>query len=456
MQKPVRKECRGQAKHANSAAERVAVNSEEEITEEINVQENSRPETEEVLTQNNCDIYGENNSGNYGVIYGHKGDPLEDQILEIDRELNSVEIIESIEREEAALNKEKHVDSPNTDSTIKIPEILEKGLEADAGHVAALNPLTDEPRKKKPDTQARVSSREGEVGQSKTKTWTRVARFAQKGDAQAKAEATGKGSARIVSPQVAALKGAQVAALINPNTRSWNIDLLNQHFLSFEVTRIKAIPLSWTEQEDRLIWPDNHDGEYLVKSGYQMLCKEANSSAASSSDSSHRSAFWKRLWKLHVPNKIKFFLWRVCSNTLPTKDNLKKRKILDAARCSACLQDQETAFHALWSCESLKEIWNPCFRWVRTEEDRLIWPDSHDGEYLVKSGYQMLCKEANSSAASSSDSSHRSAFWKCLWKLHVPNKIKFFLWRVCSNALPTKDNLKKRKILDDARCSACL
>lgn len=101
----------------------------------------------------------------------------------------------------------------------------------------------------------------------------------------------GKGSARIVSPQVAALKGSQVAALINPNTRSWNINLLNQHFLSFEVTRIKAIPLSWTEQKDRLIWPDSHNGEYSIKIGYQMLCKEANSSAASSLDSSHRSAF---------------------------------------------------------------------------------------------------------------------------------------------------------------------
>ena len=37
----------------------------------------------------------------------------------------------------------------------------------------------------------------------------------------------GKGSARIVSPQVAALEGAQVATLINPNTRPWNISLLN-------------------------------------------------------------------------------------------------------------------------------------------------------------------------------------------------------------------------------------
>ena len=192
MQKPMRKECRGRAKHANSTAERVAVNSEEEITEEINVHENSKPETVEVLTENNCDIYGENNSGNYGVIYGHNGDPLEDQILEIDRELNSAEITKRIERGEAALNKETDVDSPNAESPNKIPEILEKGLEADASHVAALNPLTNEPRKKnKPDTQVRASSREGEEGQAKTRTWTRVAHFAQKGDAQTKAEAAG-------------------------------------------------------------------------------------------------------------------------------------------------------------------------------------------------------------------------------------------------------------------------
>lgn len=53
MQKLVRKECRGQANHANSTAEKVAVNSEEEITNEINVHKNSRPETVEELIENN-------------------------------------------------------------------------------------------------------------------------------------------------------------------------------------------------------------------------------------------------------------------------------------------------------------------------------------------------------------------------------------------------------------------
>ena len=108
-----------------------------------------------------------------------------------------------------------------------------------------------------------------------------------------------------------------------------------------------------------------------MKARYQKLCEEANFNAASSSDSSHQSAFWKCIWKLHVPNKIKNFLWKVCSNALSTKVNLKKRKILDEAKCSACLLDQETTLHAIWSCETLNKIWAPCFSWVRIEYPHL-------------------------------------------------------------------------------------
>ncbi|KAK9994313.1 hypothetical protein SO802_024016 [Lithocarpus litseifolius] len=155
IQKPVRKEGKGQANHANLAVEKIAVNSEEENTEEINALENSVPET-------------------------------------IDRELNSVEIYEIIERGEAKINKEVHVESPNVDTSNEPLEILETGLEPGAGHVASLSALTDEPNKiSKPDTQGRTSSREGKEGHVKNRTWTRVACFAQKGDAQAKAEAAG-------------------------------------------------------------------------------------------------------------------------------------------------------------------------------------------------------------------------------------------------------------------------
>ena len=49
----------------------------------------------------------------------------------------------------------------------------------------------------------------------------------------------GKGSAKVVSPHAPALEGAQVAALINSDTRTWNQNMLQRHFLSFEADRIK-------------------------------------------------------------------------------------------------------------------------------------------------------------------------------------------------------------------------
>lgn len=116
-----------------------------------------------------------------------------------------------------------------------------------------------------------------------------------------------------------------------------------------------------------------------VKARYQKLCQEANSTAASSSDSSHKSTFWKRIWKLHIPNKIKLFVWRACSNALPTKDNLKKKKILEDAKSNAYPLDQEKTLHALWSCETLNKIWTPYFSWVVQTE----YPHLQDMQELI-------------------------------------------------------------------------
>lgn len=44
---------------------------------------------------------------------------------------------------------------------------------------------------------------------------------------------------------------------------------------------------------------------------------------------------------------------------------------------------------------------------------------------------------------------------KKLWKANVPGKVKQFLWKACTNALPKMENLKKRRILDDDTCHQC-
>ena len=50
-------------------------------------------------------------------------------------------------------------------------------------------------------------------------------------------------------------------------------------------------------------------------------------------------------------------------NSLATKDNLVKRKILLDAACSCCSSAHEDTLHSLWSCSGLKEVWVNDFGW---------------------------------------------------------------------------------------------
>ena len=57
-----------------------------------------------------------------------------------------------------------------------------------------------------------------------------------------------------------------------------------------------------------------------------MLCETKLNALPSSSSTDGVKSFWKSIWYLKVPNKVKVFLWRACSNVLPTKVNLQKKK----------------------------------------------------------------------------------------------------------------------------------
>jgi len=78
-----------------------------------------------------------------------------------------------------------------------------------------------------------------------------------------------------------------------------------------------------------------------------------------------------------------------------------------------------------------------------------------DGLYSVKAGYKLLVsKDLNSNVVVSLGSMPKSS-WKGLWNLNTPNRIKTLLWRAISNALPTRANLVKRKVLTNPTCQAC-
>ena len=133
-------------------------------------------------------------------------------------------------------------------------------------------------------------------------------------------------------------------------------------FQRFDAEAIFRIPLSRRYVPDVLVCLHNKNGIYLVRSGYQtarMLLKEA-SCVGESSVPVLINQVWARIWKLHVPNKIKVFRWRACQNILPTCENLIQRRIIEDDICNIYQRFPETAIHALWECGAAQDVWAGC------------------------------------------------------------------------------------------------
>ena len=88
-------------------------------------------------------------------------------------------------------------------------------------------------------------------------------------------------------------------------------------------------------------------------------------------------------------------------------------------------------------------------------EDNLFWCRNNNGIYSVKSGYSVFLEDEMKDSPSSSDLSLSRKMWRGVWSLRIPNRVKTLLWRAGSDALPTKVNLQKRRILSDASCPGC-
>ena len=66
---------------------------------------------------------------------------------------------------------------------------------------------------------------------------------------------------------------------------------------------------------------------YSVKLGYKGLYEDSRREEASGSNFENVIGFWSSIWKLQVLGKLKHFLWKACTNSLPTIINLMKRRV---------------------------------------------------------------------------------------------------------------------------------
>ena len=125
------------------------------------------------------------------------------------------------------------------------------------------------------------------------------------------------------------------------------------------VVAIKRIQLGNIHSKDQPFWGETSTRNFFVSSAYEMLMKEESSPlSAKSSNAGEIRDTWRRVWKLRIPRKVKHFLWRACSEALPTKHNLYKRKIINNQLCNFYERAVETTSHVLWACPYANGVWS--------------------------------------------------------------------------------------------------
>jgi len=129
---------------------------------------------------------------------------------------------------------------------------------------------------------------------------------------------------------------------------------------------------------------------------------------------------WNEIWKLQALPKIKFLLWRICNNTLLTKENLHKRNLLPDSTCQLCGKAPKTTEHLFILCDKTKHIWSNPVLQVKTSPANITHIDKWIHETLI----------------SRSDPHWKALFVGVLWQLRKAQNVQVFQGRPPNSRAP--------------------
>ncbi|XP_042950087.1 uncharacterized protein LOC122282202 [Carya illinoinensis] len=176
-----------------------------------------------------------------------------------------------------------------------------------------------------------------------------------------------------VSTLVEVDENLKVNSLIDDSTGWWNVHMVRALFNPNLVQQILKLQVS-IDAEDSLYWSHEKNGSFSVRSAYRYLQHNQHLSNGQSSTGRYEAMFWKSLWHLKLPKKMKVFAWRACQEKLPTFLNLKKKHVLDDATCGLCNQGMEDAAHALFFCSEVRSVWGVfCSQMDNMQPDLSFW-----------------------------------------------------------------------------------
>ncbi|CAN0912624.1 Putative ribonuclease H protein At1g65750 [Linum grandiflorum] len=141
----------------------------------------------------------------------------------------------------------------------------------------------------------------------------------------------------------------------------WNSPLLASFFTPTSVRLFETVPIPKLKIPDSLTWSFTKNGICSVKSAYHRARQLMDRNMPKSlffGPSIDDPLFWRSIWNLDLPPKIKTFLWRIFSKALPLGVPLSKRIPNLSPNCPVCLANDETMEHLFLHCEVAKR----CFQ----------------------------------------------------------------------------------------------
>ncbi|CAN1164788.1 Putative ribonuclease H protein At1g65750 [Linum perenne] len=166
----------------------------------------------------------------------------------------------------------------------------------------------------------------------------------------------------------------KVSDYINHSHRTWNIEKLRSVFPEEVIKQIILIPLGPEGHSDQLVWHFESSRNFSVRSCYRHLRAMTIPHNQPADESTKK--LWKWLWQLDLPPKIKFFLWRVCRNAVPTKAGLFRKGCGNSLICLTCNDNEETLEHLLFHCPVSLSFWQqimPLLHYPAPDQQTKSW-----------------------------------------------------------------------------------
>ena len=120
----------------------------------------------------------------------------------------------------------------------------------------------------------------------------------------------------------------RVSEFIDPETNSWDEELIREIFWPVDIQRILNIPLAVGMMDDFVSWHLTRTGVFSVRSCYHAEWDHQHGEKLRRTGSYGTSStlpVWKNIWSLKVPAKIKIHAWRCLLGAIPCNGVLANR-----------------------------------------------------------------------------------------------------------------------------------